>query len=87
MAPDNIFNMHTASLLNDVCLVFATKDLYLSREKLKTRTNMFHKMSHQLLKRIWFGGLIRLQLIPLLKVTVKNELIFNPKHIPIGWVI
>ena len=34
-------------------------------EKMKTRTNMFHKMSQQLLKRIWFGGLICFQLIPL----------------------
>ena len=32
MAPNNIFNMHTASLLNDVCLVFATKDLYFQGE-------------------------------------------------------
>ena len=34
-------------------------------EKMKTRTNMFYKMSQQLLKRIWFGGLICFQLIPL----------------------
>ena len=32
MAPNNIFNMHTASLLNDICLTFATKELYFQGE-------------------------------------------------------
>ena len=32
MAPNNIFNMHTASLLNDICLAFATKELYIQGE-------------------------------------------------------
>ena len=32
MAPNNIFNMHTASLLNDISLAFATKELYIQGE-------------------------------------------------------
>ena len=66
MAPNNIFNMHTVSLLNNTVFVWCLlQKSCMSMEKMKTRTNMFYKMSQQLLKRIWFGGLICFQLIPL----------------------
>ena len=80
MAPNNIFNMHTASLLNYINFNFVLCLLQkscMSRKKLRTRTKMFHKMSYQLLKRIWFGGLICLQLIPLLSTSSNSKTWMN----------
>ena len=70
MAP-NIFNMHTASLLNDICLTFATEELYFQGETENQKQHVSQDELPIIKNYIWFGGLICLQLIPLLSNSKK----------------